>query len=159
MIDPKMLVSLFAMTHRVVKLQTGGLTHEESLMQTPFGTNCLNWVVGHIMANRTNIETLMELQPVWSLEEAQRYRRGSAPVTGREEDGEIYSLDKMLHDFDRSQTQLVEALQGITPEDMAQPKGDSTLGERLAFFYFHETYHSGQLEIFRQLVGKEAMIK
>lgn len=159
MMNPKTLIDLYSMTHRVIKLQTGGVTHEESLMQTPFGGNCMNWVVGHVMANRTNVETLMDLPTVWSLEEAQRYRRGSAPVTGSEEDGEVYSLDKMLHDLDRSQTQIVEALEGMTPEDMEQAKGDSTLGERLAFFYFHETYHSGQLEIFRQLVGKEAMIK
>ena len=31
----------------------------------------------------------------------------------------------------------------------------STLGERLFFLYFHETYHVGQTEFLRQLAGKD----
>ena len=30
-----------------------------------------------------------------------------------------------------------------------------TLGERLFFLYFHETYHAGQTEYLRQLAGKD----
>ena len=157
MIDAKAVIGMYSITHRTIKLQTDGMTHEESLMQLPFGGNCMNWVLGHIMANRTNVETLMNLPAIWSYDEAQRYRRGSPPVTG--EDGDEYPLDKILKDLDRSHAQIVEALQAMTPEDMEQVRGDSTLGERLAFFHFHETYHAGQLEIFRQMAGRDAKIK
>ena len=157
MIDPKAAIGMYAMTHRVIKLQTGGMTHQESLMQLPFGGNCMNWVLGHIMANRTNVENLMNLPTTWGPGEAERYRRGSAPVTESVEG--VYELGTILADLDRSQEQLVEALQAMKPRDMEQVRGDSTLGDRLAFFYFHEAYHAGQLEIFRQMAGKDAMIK
>ena len=29
-----------------------GLTHAESLLHLPFKANCLNWVLGHILAGR-----------------------------------------------------------------------------------------------------------
>jgi uncharacterized damage-inducible protein DinB len=30
----------------------------------------------------------------------------------------------------------------------------TTVGQRAFFLYFHETYHVGQTELFRQLAGK-----
>ena len=32
-------------------------------------------------------------------------------------------------------------------------RGETTLGERLVFLHWHETYHVGQLELLRQLAG------
>lgn len=39
----------------IIKVQTQGLTHADSLLQLPFRGNCLNWVVGHIAANRNTM--------------------------------------------------------------------------------------------------------
>ena len=69
----------------IIQLQTNNLTHEQSLIQLPFRSNCLNWVVGHILTNRCNILRLLgaeELRPAVNLD---HYERGSQPVpaTGR----------------------------------------------------------------------------
>jgi hypothetical protein len=34
----------------------------------------------------------------------------------------------------------------------------TTVGQRAFFLYFHETYHVGQTELFRQLAGKDDKI-
>ncbi len=156
MIDPKAVIDMYSTTYGVIKLQTDGLTHEESLIQLPFGGNCLNWVVGHIVANRTHVERLLNIPVVWSPDDAQRYRRGSAPVTASED---AYLLETILEALDRSQKGILAALDGMTTDDMSQAKDDSTVGQQLAFLHFHEAYHSGQLEIFRQMAGKEPQIK
>ena len=59
-----------------------GLSHEESLIQLPFRSNCLNWVVGHLVANRCNILALLgadDLRPQVNLD---HYERESDPILG-----------------------------------------------------------------------------
>ncbi|MCH9008517.1 hypothetical protein IIA29_11025 [candidate division KSB1 bacterium] len=34
-----------------------------------------------------------------------------------------------------------------------------TVGEKLSFLHFHETYHLGQIGLLRRLAGKEGVIK
>ena len=52
MITPQKLIDGFGLNLRLIKLQTEGLSHADSLIQTPYNINCLNWVVGHITVNR-----------------------------------------------------------------------------------------------------------
>jgi hypothetical protein len=39
----------------IVKQQTNGLTHSDSLLQPQPGGNCLNWVMGHLVVNLVDI--------------------------------------------------------------------------------------------------------
>ena len=32
-----------------------GISHEESVLQLPFQHNCMNWIVGHIVTNRSHV--------------------------------------------------------------------------------------------------------
>ena len=52
MMSPQDLAEAFGLNLRVLKMQTAGLSHEDSLLQPPFRGNCLNWVLGHTTANR-----------------------------------------------------------------------------------------------------------
>ena len=54
---------------------------------------------------------------------------------------------------------LLEALQQKQAGDLEQPRGEGTVADALVFLNFHEAYHTGQLEIFRQMVGKDAVIR
>src|SRR6266550_8420201 len=114
MIDPQLLADMYTTTYGVIKQQTAGMTQEESLMQLPFGGNCMNWVLGHIVSSRTRIEALVGLSATLSAADIERYRRGSEPVTG-DQDGN--PIDRMLDDLDRSQQRLLEALQQTQAAD------------------------------------------
>ena len=74
------LKMLFGINYDVLKKNLEGVTHDESLLQPPGGANCLNWVLGHVVATRDVALELLHQQPIWSKEDAALYRRGSAPI-------------------------------------------------------------------------------
>ncbi len=59
---------LFGINYQVLKKNLDGVTHEESLIQPEGGGNCLNWVLGHIVATRDNAIRLLNQEPVWNSE-------------------------------------------------------------------------------------------
>ncbi len=81
------LVSQLGHTHQVLKDNAADLTQEESLVQPQPAGNCLNWVVGHVIATRNEILQLVGKPPIWSKEEAARYGRNASRITGEDEGG------------------------------------------------------------------------
>ena len=150
------LIQSFGLTHRIIGMQTRGLTHADSLMQLPFRGNCLNWVVGHIVVGRNRALALVSERPIWEPADLACYETGSEPITRADQ---ALALERLLHDLDRSQQRLVAALEALGPESLAQMvafQGDEVpLGQALAGLHWHETYHTGQLELLRQLAGTD----
>lgn len=150
------LASLYGYTHFTLKRNSEGVSHEESLRAPEPAGNCLNWVLGHIVVHRNIILGLVSEPPVWSKEESEPYDRGSAPFT---ESSRVRPLADILAALERSQERLLPRLRGMTETDLAAPAEGGTLGNRLAFFYFHEAYHAGQVGLLRRLAGKEGAIR
>ena len=155
MIDATDLVGAFARNVSVVKAQTEGLTNADSLIQFPNG-NCLNWVIGHIVEGRDDVlEVLGEPRATGTV--VKRYQRGSEPVTGAE--ASVLPLAQLLELLDRSQERIEVALSGMDLAALERKSADDSrgrsIGQRVFFLYFHETYHVGQTELFRQLAGKD----
>ena len=149
----------FAVTVQIVKMQTDGLSHADSLLLPPFRANCLNWVIGHILEGRNRVVSLLDQDPFWGEEVLSRYARGSNSIVS---DEQALPLERLLEDLDRSQDLIEAGLDRITPGQLAQPvAGDRrgrTLGELLEDLHWHETYHLGQLEILRQLAGTDDVV-
>ena len=155
MINSQDLSNAFARNVMVIKMQTEGLTHEDSLRQVPFG-NCLNWVLGHIAVSRDDVlKTLGEAPETDGY--GARYKRGSKPVT--EGDDGIMTLEELLKWLDRTQERIAAVLSKMDEAALAREimsgERKMTVGQRAFFQYFHETYHVGQTELFRQLAGKD----
>ena len=157
MITTTHLIEAFERNIRIIQMQTEGLTHTDSLLQMPFRANCLNWVVGHVLANRDGILKSIGEETLLSDEEIEVYKRESEPVSI---DGAgIIPLQRMLELLARGQERISASLADIKIEEFSKDiqVGDRnrTLGERLFFLYFHETYHVGQTEFLRQMAGKD----
>src|SRR5262245_9871665 len=156
MIDPAQLAGAFERNVNVVKMQSAGLSNDDSLIQLPFRGNCLNWVVGHITANRNLVLQALGEAPALGADATARYQRGSEPVDGGA-DG-LLTLEELLETLERAQAGIAAGLQRASPDDLAREVPGSqnhiTVGQRLFFLYFHETYHVGQTELLRQLAGK-----
>jgi len=153
-IQPELLSYLFNINYGVIKQQTDGLTHADSLLQPPFRGNCLNWVLGHIIVHRDKILEALGETRVWDDTLTERYNRESDPITAANSDSARYLKD-LLGDLDTSHERLMAVLGRITPTDLeAQRNERSTVGKWIAFYYFHDTYHVGQTEFLRQLAGK-----
>jgi uncharacterized damage-inducible protein DinB len=149
------LQKLFGINHRALELNVKGLSHEESLIQPPRGGNCLNWVAGHVVANRNFVLGLVGEQPIWSEAEMEPYKRGSAPM---KDGSRARKFEQIVADFTRSQERLRAGLSRLTEEDLAKKKGDETVADSLHFLQFHEAYHVGQMGLLRRMAGKEGAI-
>ena len=73
MITIEALGEAYGVNLRLIKLQTESLSHSDSLVQTPYNINSLNWVVGHIAVNRDNVLRLLGGEPLLSEVETVRY--------------------------------------------------------------------------------------
>lgn len=155
MIEAADLVRAFKRNTRIIEMQADGLSHADSLLQTEHNINCLNWVIGHVVQNRDQLLGALGREAVLPPEVSQRYAQESDPVT---EDGpNVLKLEELLELLNVSQDQVAEALGSMTAEDFAQtqPQGERTVtvGSRVHFSYFHDTYHTGQTELLRQIAG------
>ena len=79
----------------------------------------------------------------------------SDPITG---DGpDVLAFDRLLGALDETQLRLADRLSTFPAEGFAEEIDvdgrTESLGRRAHFWYFHDTYHSGQTELLRQLTG------
>lgn len=157
--DASTLIQSFGVTHQIIKMQTDGLSNTDSLLQAPFRSNCLNWVLGHIIVGRNSALRLLGETPLWEEQETSLYRSGSEPITGK---GQALPLERLLGDLGESQQRISAALERTSPEELAayvEFRGsERSVGQALAGLFWHETYHTGQLELLRQLAGTDDAI-
>ena len=161
--NSKALAVQFQFTHLVFKRNVQDVSHEESMTLPQPGGNCLNWVAGHITATRDHLLGLLGDEPVWTSENKKKYVRGSAPWTNGQD---AERLETILERFDESQKRLVAKIHNLDEFALSAPVpqdknafGVDNMGELLATFAFHESYHVGQTGILRRWLGKEGAIK
>ncbi len=127
----------------------------ESLLQLPFRGNCLNWVVGHLVTAREDSLTLLGLPGVLSKSEQSIYGYGSEPLVDA---SRASDLDDLLKKLDESFNLLTGSLEKLSQSEADRQveiwKGPMPLWRALSFMFWHESYHTGQLEQLRQLAGK-----
>ncbi len=150
------LAMLFGSTHGTLMMNIAGLNHEDSLRAPHPGGNCLNWVLGHIVATRNQVMALVGEPPVWSAEEAAPYIRGSAPLTAG---SPARPFEEIIAALGRSQERILARLARMSEADLAAPAQKATVGSKLATLQFHEAYHAGQVGLLRRLVGKQGVIR
>lgn len=158
--DAKHLAQTFHLTYWVIRQQVEGLTHADSLIQPPVRGNCLNWVLGHVLTGRCAVLALLGEPPVLTADQMALYETGSAPISG--DDGAV-ALETLLANLDESQQMIFSALRA-TPQERLDylledgENGQSSVGEEIASLAWHETYHVGQMELLRQLAGKNDQV-
>ena len=150
------------MARDVVRINTDGVTHEESLIQPHPGGNCLNWVVGHLVCIYNNALPLLGQEPVMEKDALKRYDRGSSPLR---DPADAMSFGELLAAWDRLAERVDAGLAGLTPEYLDQPApfspGDNpneTVRSLVSTVLFHQAYHAGQTGVLRRLAGKPGAI-
>ena len=148
--------------HKIVRLNTAGVTQAESLIQPRPAGNCLNWVVGHLLCIYAHTLPLLGERPVMDERALQRYDRGSAPIVDAAEARELSDLlkawDETAERMDAGLAALtLEALDALAPFSPSDdPK--ETVRSLLTLVFFHQAYHAGQLGLLRRIAGKEGAI-
>jgi hypothetical protein len=148
------LIQAYATNTWLIGRLTGGITHDESLLQPPFPTNCTNWVLGHILVSRNESMRLSFGDYMWPDALIERYNTGSEPIT--REDESVRYLNDLLKDIHESQERLTTLLRDLTDKVLEQDYEDEKgTRERLLCIrglHWHETYHIGQLELLRSFI-------
>ena len=153
----------FRWSHGLVAVNCDGLSHEDSLLQPEPSGNCLNWIVGHIVASRQLLLPVLGEEAAWPQERIDRYGRHSEPIV----DGEDAApFDELLQDHKRSLVAVLRGLPSLEGADLDVPapfstagRDNETLGSLVAGFAFHEAYHAGQVSPLRRRTGRDAAFR
>jgi len=159
-VSAEVLLFLFDFDHRALTLNREGVTHAESLIVATPGSNCMNWMLGHILDSRRSVLELLDAEPVWSEADAAPYDTGESAWPDPNTAG-ARPWDALVADFETSQERIREALARVTPERLAglhKPGAKRPRGMHLHFLQFHEAYHVGQIGLLRRVVGKPGAI-
>jgi uncharacterized damage-inducible protein DinB len=155
MITNDQLLDGFSLNTRLIKRHAAGLSHAQSLVQTPYNINCMNWVLGHIAVSRDSVMRLIGGESLLGEAETLRYKTESDPIV---EDGpHVLQLEKLLEVLSAGQSRLAAALDALSEAELLEEirvgERMMPLGTRLFGFYFHDTYHTGQIDLLRQVAG------
>lgn len=150
----------FKRNMHIVDMQAKGLAHEDSLLQPEVRGNCMNWVLGHMLDSRDRVLKMLGEERLITLDQKQIYTNGSDPIT---EDGEhVIKLEGLVEMFHVGQERIEEGLKQLDVKQLDEMVGkegnEVRYGDQMQFWYFHDTYHVGQLEYLRQLAGTDDQV-
>jgi uncharacterized damage-inducible protein DinB len=151
------LKAQFRYNWSVIRRNTAGISHEESLVQPVAAGNCMNWILGHILVNRNSVLRLLRVSPI-EIPEHERYQRGSSALSRTTP---VRSLQSILKDIGTTQYMIDAELSSRSDSDLAArvDHGDDPIAMLLAGLSFHESYHAGQVGLLRRLIGKDGAIE
>ncbi|MBB4635008.1 DinB family protein [Longimicrobium terrae] len=148
-------------THRVVNLNTDGVSHAQSLIAPKPAGNSANWVLGHLLCVYNDVLGLLGAARVMERDALKPYARGSAPL----EEKDALPLDSLVDGWNRACAEFDAALASIPETRLAEPvpnsptnNPDETVGSLLVTVMFHQAYHAGQLGLLRRVAGHAGAI-
>jgi len=143
----------YELHNRLIHRFTESISHEESVLQLPFEHNCMNWILGHIVTNRSHVLETVGASHPWQEEVRALYHQDTPPVTS---ESPSLQFENLIVYLDESVELLEVALENVG-EDFFEKMHNNYRGEKTRYthvssFHWHEAFHVGQLEILRSLV-------
>jgi hypothetical protein len=139
--------------NRLILRFVDGISHKESVLQLPFQHNCLNWILGHIVANRSHALEAIGAPHSWQEEVRKLYHTGTPPIT---EESAALGFPVLVNLLQESLNTLQSGLEELDENNLDEShnnyRGEKTRYEHLTGFHWHETFHIGQLEILRAYI-------
>jgi hypothetical protein len=129
------------------------VSHEESVLQLPFEHNCMNWILGHIVTNRSHVLETVGAAHDWQEEVRVLYHQDTQPVT---QESPSIQFEKLIAYLDESVHLLKAALEDVSEEWLEENhsnyRGEKTRYAHVTSFHWHESFHLGQLEILKAFI-------
>lgn len=145
--------SMFKTNTDIINKAIADVSTDDWFRQPGEDSNHLLWVLGHVVVHRGR--TLNLLGTDWDTSWASLFARGAQRT-----DAEKYpSVEELRDAWSQVSSDLSDALSNASPEALADasPKGlpsfDGKLSGTVAFFAFHDTYHTGQVSYLRKWLG------
>lgn len=151
--DFKNISGMFRANTDIINKAIADVRPEDWFRKPGEDSNHLMWLLGHVVVHRG--EVLKTLGGQFNSPWAPLFARGAEHV----DDTAYPPVDEMRDAWNRISEQLKTALRAA-PEDVltkpapeGPPSFDKKLSGTVAFFAFHDTYHTGQLSFVRKWLG------
>ena len=112
-------------------------------------------MLGHIAVSRDSVLRLVGEDLLLSEAETSRYKTESNPIT--ENGVDVIRLDRLLEILADGQERINAGFARLTDEELTKEiqvgERQVQLATRLHGFYFHDTYHTGQTDLLRQVLA------
>lgn len=140
----------------ILRQQTADLSQADSLLQPQPDGNCLNWVVGHLVVNLVDMLEVLGSAPPIGPPSLDHYGYGSEPI--RCDAPGVIELEVLIDTYAQLTARITDHIAQMMDADFDEEidfwQGDSRRGYVAFFYFFHNSYHLGQLEQLRNLAGK-----
>jgi uncharacterized damage-inducible protein DinB len=151
--DFRNISGMFRANTDIVNKAIADVRPEDWFRKPGDASNHMMWLLGHVIVHRG--EVLKNLGSQWNSSWAPLFARGAQRV----DDTEYPSIDEMRAAWGEISEQLKTTLRAA-PEDVLSkpapegpPSFDKKVSGTVAFFAFHDTYHTGQLSFLRKWLG------
>ena len=147
------VVSMFKPNTDIINKAIADVAAEDWFRKPGDDSNHLLWVLGHVVVHRGR--TLGFLGADWNTEWASLFARGAERI----DDGEYPSVEELRDAWSQVSADLSAALRNASPDELAKaaaagpPSFDGKVSGTVAFFAFHDTYHTGQISYLRKWLG------
>jgi hypothetical protein len=143
----------YAFHNRIIHNFVDGISHAESVLQLSFDHNCMNWILGHIVTNRSHMLETVGAAHAWREEVRVFYHQDTQPVTPESESVQFETLISYLDES----VELLEATLDDVSEEWLEENHSNYRGEKsrhahVTSFHWHESFHIGQLEILKAFI-------
>ena len=147
------IIQDYELHNRLIHRFAGDISHEESILQLPFEHNCMNWILGHIVTNRSHVLETVGAAHAWQEEIRALYHQDTPPVTS---ESPSVPFENLVTYLDESIELLKVALENVSEDYFEEPhnnyRGEKTRYAHVTSFHWHEAFHVGQLEILRAYI-------
>lgn len=134
------------------------ISEEESTIAFSENLNPVKWVAGHLTDARITINDIVSSGSINA-----DYKKLFGKGTSNKIDASFPTIEQIKTDWTSISEQLKFTLQNLPDEKLLSKPPfqtsipDETLLGLIAYFTIHESFHIGQLSIYRKLIGKPAM--
>jgi len=155
--DPNATLALLqSVFDRNLKLLTSSVEDfPEASAHTPLvdGGSHLHWLLAHLVASRDGLLVRLGAEPVWSAEVRSIYGRGSSP-----EAAVTATIAEQIARLGDQQARIEAALATIDDGALATTSGRMSVAAWIEFMAWHETYHLGQVTLYRRAAGLPSVV-
>ena len=144
---------MFKVNTDIINMALGDVKTEDWFRTPGDDSNHLMWLLGHVVVHRGEVLTMLGAD--WNASWAPLFARGAQ----RGDASQYPSVEEMREAWNQVSEQLkatlnessAEALGNPSPEGF--PSFDKTTSGSVAFFAFHDCYHTGQVSFLRKWLG------
>lgn len=147
------VASIFKANTDIINKAIADVAPDDWFRQPGDDSNHLLWLMGHVIVHRGR--TLSFLGQDWDVAWRSLFARGAERI----DDAEYPSVEEMRNAWSQVSTDLAAVLGNKSAEELAQdapaglPSFDGKLSGTVAFFAFHDAYHTGQVSYVRKWLG------